>query len=520
MVDVKCSFQQAPDRINTSSTYSNPAWRVGSLMASSHKVVLALLMTAMVLALPMLVLTSNAAAFPSTVTGNVIKIGMPISLSGHLATEGKQALCGAVATVLWLNDHGGVKVGGKTYKVQLIYYDDASSASNEPSIVQKLITQDKVNFLLAPYSSGLTSAAAPIADQYHVIMLSHGGASNAIFQKGYKYLVQILSPASEYFTGSLEIIKEKIPDAKIAFIYENAKFASAVVNAAVKKAKEMGLNVVYQKAYEHGTTDFSTFINEAKARGANVLLGGGHFEDGKALVKQAHDLGWHLKFISILVAPAEPKFYQDLDDIANGVAYPSQWEPGVKYSPETAKKEGLEWFGPTVSEWIKYFQYAQGNLSLCKGLGEPSYHAAEAGAAILFLVKAVEKAGTLDNDAVRQAMNTLDIMTFFGRLKIDPKTGLQIGHEMLVVQWQNGKRVIVYPPEVAEASPLIAPPNWWPSTATSPTTPSPTTAATTPTHTATPSPTTKKGLSAAAWAAIIIVIIIIIIIGVWLAVRK
>ncbi|MEB2836019.1 MAG: amino acid ABC transporter substrate-binding protein [Desulfurococcales archaeon] len=494
-------------------------------MRKGLNIVLVLTLASLVALAPAYTLVSMAATYPTTVSGNVIKIGMPISLSGKFATEGHQALCGVIATIMWINDHGGVNVNGKTYKLQLIYYDDASSANNEPSIVQKLITQDHVNFLLAPYSSGLTSAAAPIAEQYHVIMLSHGGASNAIFQKGYHYLVQILSPASEYFTGALEIIKQYIPDAKIAFIYANDKFASSVVQYAEQKAKQMGLDVVYSKAYEVGTSDFSTFISAAKAAGANVLLGGGHFADGKALVKQAHDLGWHLKFIAILVAPAEPAFYQQLDDIANGVAYPSQWEPGVKYSPQLAKQMGLEWFGPTVQEWISYFNKAQSEVSICKGIGTPSYHAAEAGAAVLFLVKAIESAGTLDNAKVRQAMNNIDIMTFFGRLKIDPKTGLQIGHKMVVAQWQNGKRVVVWPPEVAQAKPLIAPPNWWPSTATtstasmSSTSASATTSSTTSTSSVTSSTTTKKTSKAVLWGSII-VIIIVIIVGVWLAVRK
>ncbi len=488
---------------------------------SLRSIALVLVLAALVAMAPAYTLVSTALSYPSSVSGNVIKIGMPISLSGHFATEGHQALCGAIASIMWINDHGGVKVGGKTYKLQLIYYDDASSANNEPSIVQKLVTQDHVNFLLAPYSSGLTSAAAPIAEQYHVIMLSHGGASNAIFQKGYHYLVQILSPASEYFTGALEIIKQYIPDAKIAFIYENGKFASSVVKYAEQKAKQMGLDVVYSKAYEAGTSDFSTFISAAKAKGANVLLGGGHYDDGKALVKQAHDLGWHLKFIAILVAPAQPKFYQELDDIANGVAYPAQWAPGVKYSPQIAKQMGIEWFGPTVQEWINYFNKAQSELSACKGLGSPAYQAAEAGAAILFLVKAIETAGTLDNAKVRQAMNNLDIMTFFGRLKIDPNTGLQIGHKMIIAQWQNGKQVIVWPPEVAQAKPLIAPPNWWPSSAKTTSTSPATHAASTSSPTPSPSPTTttKKTSKAVLWGTVI-VIIIIIIVGVWLAVRK
>jgi len=488
---------------------------------SLRSIALVLVLVALVAMASAYTLVSVALTYPSSVSGNVIKIGMPISLSGSLATEGSQSLCGAIATVMWINDNGGVEVGGKTYKLQLVYYDDASSASNEPSLVQMLVTQDNVNFLLAPYGSDLTAAAAPIAEQYHVIMLSHGGASNAIFQEGYHYLVQILSPASAYFTGALEIIKQYIPDAKIAFIYANEKFASTAVQYAEQEASQMGLDVVYSQAYESGTSDFSTFINAAKAKGANVLLGGGHYADGKALVKQAHDLGWHLKFIALLVAPAEPKFYQELGDIANGVAGPSQWEPSVKYSPQIAAQMGLEWFGPTVQEWINYFNKTRSEVSACSNLESPSYHAAEAGAAILFLVKAIEAAGTLNNTEVRQAMNNIDIMTFFGRLKIDPNTGLQIGHEMVIAQWQNGEWVVIWPSEVAQAQPLIAPPNWWPTSTETTSSASTTNVSSTgsPTPSPPPTETTKKISNAVLWGTVIVVIIIVIL-GAWLAVRR
>ncbi len=461
---------------------------------------------------------ASAATFPTSVSGNVIKIGMPISLTGKFATEGTQALCGAEAAIKWFNDHGGITVNGKKYMLQLVYYDDQSSSSLVPTLVSKLITQDHVNFLLAPYSSGLTAAAAPVAEQYKVIMLSHGGASNTIFQQGYKYLVQILSPASMYFKGTLDLIKKYIPDAKIAFIYANEPFAKAVIAGARDYAKKLGLNVVYDKAYETSTTDFSPFITAAMRAGANVLVGGGHYEDGKALVKQAHDLGWHLKFISILVAPAQPKFYEELDGIANGVAVPVQWSPELNYNPDMAKQLGIEWFGPTNSEWIQLFH------QLCPKIAAPAYQAAEAGASIVFLVKAIEKAGSLSNDAVRQAMNSLDILTYYGRLKIDPKTGLQIGHEMALAQWQNGKLQVIWPESVAKAKPMIAISEWWPATTHTTTTTMHTTTSTTTvaktTTTSTQTTTTKaKSRTGAIIAAVIIIIIIIAIVAVWVARR-
>ncbi|MET1101669.1 MAG: amino acid ABC transporter substrate-binding protein [Pyrodictiaceae archaeon] len=401
--------------------------------------------------------TTSSPATTSAAQGfaGVIKIGTTISEQGKFAHEGKQALCGFKLAVEWVNNHGGVVINGKRYKLELVYYDDKSDKAEVPKLFTRLITVDKVNFLIAPYSSSLTLAAVPIAEQYHKVILSHGGASDAIFTKGYKYIIQILSPASYYMKPAIDFLKSTgDKDIKIAFIYEDAAFAKSVMEAAKKYAKEAGFKIVLDQTYPKGTTDFSQIIEKAKAAGANVLLGGGHFQDGLQLVKQAHDLGLKLKFISILVAPTLPDFYKNLGpSIAEGVTAPAQWEVGVKYSPELAKKMGLEWYGPTNEEYVKAFKKECGM--------DPDYHAAEASAAILFLVKAIEKAGTLDNDKVREAANTLKIMTFFGPLWIDPKTGKQVGHPVVLIQWQNGKKEIIWPPEAATAKPVYPIPNWW-----------------------------------------------------------
>ena len=385
----------------------------------------------------------------------VIKIGGTVSLQGKFAHEGKMGLCGFRVAVKWVNEHGGVKVGGKTYKLDYIYYDDKSSKDEVQKLYTKLITEDKVDFLMAPYSSSLTLAAVPITDQYGKLLISWGGASDKIFEKGYKYIVQTLSPASKYLASAIDFLASTgDKDIKIAIIYENSAFASVVASAAKKYAEEKGLKVVFFQSYPKGTTDFAQIIVKAKESGANVLLGGGHFQDGLQLVKQAYDLGWRLKFISILVAPVLPEFYKQLGSkVAEGVSAPAQWEIGAKYSPEAAKKMGFEWYGPTGDEFVKMFKEECGE--------EPSYHAASAAASVFYLVKAIERAGSLDVDKVRQAFNGLKLMTFFGPLEIDPKTGKQIAHPMLLVQWQNGKKVIIWPESAATGKPVYPVKNWW-----------------------------------------------------------
>jgi branched-chain amino acid transport system substrate-binding protein len=118
---------------------------------------------------------------------------------------------------------------------------------------------------------------------------------------------------------------------------------------------------------------------------------------------------------------------------------PSHWEYGVTFSEEGAKKEGQQWIGPSQDEFVQLFKDALGKDVI------PDYHAAEAGAAVLALVLGIEQSKSVDSDKVRATLGDLTFMSFYGSWKID-ETGKQVGHDMVDVQWQDGKRVIVWPP--------------------------------------------------------------------------
>ena len=385
----------------------------------------------------------------------VIKIGMTISLKGKFAHEGEMELYGIQTAIKWVNEHGGVKVGDKVYNLSLVYYDDESSSKLVPELYSKLIEQDKVNFLLGPYSSGLTMAAEPVAEEHGMILVSTGGASNSIYERGYKYAVQAWSPASLYFAAAIDTLAAKKDSSiKVALIYENAVFSTVAAMGAKKVLQSKGIEIVYEKAYEKGAQEFGSIIDEAKASGANVLVGGGHFADGAALTQQAWQLGWKLKAVILMVAPTLPNFYDQLKNVAENVVGVSQWEVGVKYSAESASSLGIDWYGPSQEEFISLFKKVSNGVI-------PDYHGAAGANGILAYVMAIEAAGSLNQDAVRSAFNRLHFMTFFGEFKIDPGTGLQIGHKMIAVQWQNGKKVIIAPNEAATGSFIYPAPNWW-----------------------------------------------------------
>ncbi len=379
---------------------------------------------------------------------NIIVIGFTKS-SGKFERESTMQLRGILLWAKWVNETGGIKVGGKTYYVRVVYYDDQSRKDLVQQLYEKLITQDKVDFLISPYSSGLAMAAVPIAEKYGVPIIVVGAASDAIFTKlKPKCAFQIYTPASKYLTSSLDLVKKYLPGAKVYILYEDSPFAAAAASAAKEYAAKLGLEVVGFEKYPRDVKDFTAVLERVRASGANVLIGGGHYRDGLLLAKQIRELGLdnQLKFVSLLVAVDLPSFYKDLGDYANGFAGPSQWEPEVKYTPELAKKMGIKWIGPTSEEFVKMFRKEYGV--------DPDYHAAGGFAAGLFLQAAIEAAGSVNREAVCQAAKHLHIMTFFGELRVNPENGLQEAHKMVVVQWQNGEKKIVWPEAVANAKPI------------------------------------------------------------------
>ena len=373
-----------------------------------------------------------------------IVIGHPACLSGKYAKAGEQAIGGIKGCIKWINEvYGGVKIGGKRVPLEYKYYDCESRKEVVTSLVERLITVDKVNVVFAPYSSGLTLSGAPVAEKYSMLYMDHGGASDRIFRQGFKYIVQTIGPGTRYHVGTLDMIHKVDPKAKrVALAYEDSEFARMVLDGAERHAKELGFKVVFKRTYPKGVSDLTPLLSDLKAAKPEIVLGGGHFEDGQLFNRQMSDLDIDVKVLSLIAAATLPAFYDALGSLAEGVMGPSHWEYGVKYSPKAAKKAGLPWIGPGQDEFVKLFKKALGKDII------PDYHAAEAGAQVLAYVLAAEKANSIDPTKVRAALGKLKFMSFYGGWDVD-ETGKQVGHSMIDMQWQGGKRIIVWPPEAA-----------------------------------------------------------------------
>jgi ABC-type branched-subunit amino acid transport system substrate-binding protein len=389
-----------------------------------------------------------------------VVIGYTISQTGSYNVSSTRQVNGLKLWMQDVNDAGGITLSdGTVVKFSDVSYDDESTADRVQELYTRLATEDNADFLISPYSSGLTDAAAVIAEQYSKIMITTGAASDATYQKGYTLVFQAYTPASRYLTGAVDLLGNLDSSVKqVAFVYENDKFSTDVVNAANDYATSQGYDVVLFEGYDSETTDFGPFINKIQESGAQAIMGGGHFQDGSTFARQIYEKGLAVNFFALLVAPPEPDF-ADLGDAAVGVVGPSQWEPLATFTPDSAQAAGLEWFGPMGDDFVSAYEAAYNGE-------EPSYHSAGGYAAGIILQKAIIDADSIDPAAVKTAMDNMDILTFYGHVKFDTSAenhGLQIGHDMVYIQWQkddagNLVKQVVWPLEGKTADALYPKP--------------------------------------------------------------
>lgn len=383
-----------------------------------------------------------------------VTIGFTSSLTGAQEVASKRQVNGFNLWMNQVNEAGGLKLSdGTVVKFASTTYDDESNKERVQELYTRLITEDNADFLISPYSSGLTAAASIIAEQNGKIMITIGAAEDDAYKTGNTSLFQLYTPGSLYLISTADMLKTLDPAAKIAIVHEDDKFSTSVISGLEPYLQSLGFEIVMNEGYASDTADFGPVINKIVDSGATVLMGGGHYPDGSTFARQLYERKTGLKMISLLVAPADSKF-PELGDAALGVSTSSQWELAATHTQEEAAALGKEWFGPTGAEFADAYKaaYTDG----------PTYHAAGGYAGGLILQKAIQDADSIDPDAVRAALNAMDIVTFFGGTDFDTTAeahGLQLTHVMVVAQWQKNEagelvRKVVWPADVANADPL------------------------------------------------------------------
>ena len=364
---------------------------------------------------------------------DVIRFGASLSLTGATSAEGRRVKDGYDFYAKLANERGGIDVGGKKYKVEIKYYDDESNAQRATALVERLIVEDKVNFVAGPYGSGSTFPASSVAEKYKIPMVIAHGASTTIYERGYKYIFAVLNSVDQYTINMIQMAADRKAKT-VALISENALFPKLGIDGAAAQAKDAGLQVVYKEYYPSKTTDLSPLLSAAKAQNPDVLIAGGYTADMLLLARQVTELGVKPKMLGFLLGPTLPGFVSSLGASAEYTLEPVQWAAHMPW------KDDL--FGITSMQYAARFKADYGY--------EPDYHPPQSTAALEVYHRAIQKAGSIDPEKVRDAIAATDMMTAYGGIRFNEK-GQNIAKRMAVIQIQNGKPSVVYPSEYKES---------------------------------------------------------------------
>jgi len=365
-----------------------------------------------------------------------IKIGAPLALSGGLADEGKKQ---AIAYDMWLkrvNAQGGINVAGKRMKVELIEYDYQTQEQRAQQLAEKLIVDDKVDFLLAPFGSGHTKVVAGVAERYGVPVMATSASSDVIFNQGYKYLFGTLAPNSGSVENLIAVVTKGIPSAKrIAILGREDVFPKAMATVMSDAAKKAGLEIISLEYYPVGALDLATPIAKIRSLKPDWIYVTGYSKDLVLAKKQMADLNVTAPVVTMITGPVYREFIDSLGPLAEGVTSASWWHHSAQF-------KGDDPWGSTKAFYDEF---------VAREKSDPDYVHAAAAAALVALQKAVEKAGTTDKAKVRDALASLDIVTFYGPIKFSAN-GMNGGRDLPIIQVQGGKPVVLHPESIKQGT--------------------------------------------------------------------
>ncbi len=364
-------------------------------------------------------------------------LGSAISLTGKYATNGVHAKNGYEFAIQKIDEAGGVKVGDDCYNFRVIYYDDESKGDRGATLAERLINQDEVQYMLGPYSSGLTKAIAPVTEKYQIPMVEAEGASRSLFNQGYRYLFAVLSTSEQYLASAITLAAEKATesgmapsDVKVAVAVENDPFSLDIRAGVLEDASKFDMKIVVDEQLPRDLSDMSAILTKVKLLKPDLLVVSGHSKGAATAVRQIEEQNVKVPMIAITHCESAD-VVGNFGEAANDILCSTQWAETLTYSDEI--------FGSAANyeqEFKAAFpEYAEKSVP---------YQTAQASAAVYVFKDAFERAGTLDKEAVRDALSETDLSTFYGQIKFS-EAGNNIAKPMVLRQIQDGKYNVVAP---------------------------------------------------------------------------
>ena len=330
----------------------------------------------------------------------VLRAALVTPLSGPLADYGR---AGVDALEIWASQFAGRPAP------RVATYD----AHPHPATAVRRAERDGFDLLFGPYGSSPATAVAAATAR---LMWNHGGARVAPARN----VVSVLAPAARYFDGTVQVVARADPAVRrVAVVGSGTGFARAVGDGGERAATELGM------AVRRAT------LPAARAPEAEMLLVVGAFQDELDAARLLLPGRWRA---AGFVGAGVEEVLSGIGPLREGLLGPAQWLASAAANPDV---------GPPAAEFVEAFRRRTG--------AEPPYPAAQAFATGLIVERCLSEAGSTRGDALLTTARRLDCVTLFGRFRLDPDTGEQVGQEVLTVQWQDATRVVVWPPDRAQA---------------------------------------------------------------------
>ena len=367
-----------------------------------------------------------------------ILFGASISRSGRYVAESQRMQEGYELWKDWVNSRGGIRIGERLYKVRIIYRDDKSSPEYVRENIHHLIEKDHVDFLLGPFSSGLTLEASKISEKYGVIMVEGCGASEIIFAPKTRCTFATLTSASWYLKGFFEMVSRLEPKPRTyAVLAKDRIFTRSVAKGTRIWATKVGINEVYYGIDKNNVNNYTPYLDQIANESPDLIVFCGHYKDSVDFTWQlANKFNFSPKTVVMTLGPTQLDYIKDLGKAAEGMMGVTQW---VENSPFRCPVFGSA--GIYVEEFVKKFGH------------RPTYQNAQSSACGVVYQLALERCRSLDAFQVLKEIRGLDREIFFGRIKFDSR-GMNIGKAMALVQIQDGIQKTIWPQELAEKAPI------------------------------------------------------------------
>ncbi|NQU59807.1 MAG: amino acid ABC transporter substrate-binding protein [Rhodospirillales bacterium] len=378
----------------------------------------------------------------------IVTFGATLSMTGNNARNGKHTRRGYELAKTRINSMGGIDVGGRKYQIRIKYYDDESNPALAAKYTKRLITKDKVRWMLGPYGSSATLAVAGVTEKYKIPMVEANGASLSIFNQGYKYVFGVLSPADKYLSEALNLAaaetKAKGADPSkltVAIAVESDPFSSDIRMGVISDAKKFGMKIIIDENLPRDFADMTFILDKVKQKKPDIFIVSGHEAGANLAVRQIHEQKVDVPMLAMTHCEGA-----DINGTygvnADFTICAAQWAGTMKYQGK--------WFGNSYN-YVRQFKSQYGYA--------PPYQAAESSAAVIVLADAIRRAGQLDNKKVRDALAKTDVQTFFGWIKFD-KEGRNTGKPMVLRQLVFGRYLVVAPSGFAEHKVKFPRPTW------------------------------------------------------------